>query len=517
MPIFHYALRPGGLLFLGPSETVGTFTDLFEVVDKRWKIYRRRETTPSIFPVLEFAAAGREHKAERHAEPEPPPREGNIVGSVERLLLRRFAPASVVINDRGDALYFYGRTGAYLEPAMGRPRLNIVDMAREGLRLELASALRHAGAHNEAVRNRVSVKTNGGFTDINLSVSRISEPDSLRGLFLVTFQPAPELPSPVKGPGRRVAKVESEQTAALERELQATIEELETSNEELKSTNEELQSTNEELQSANEELETSKEEMQSLNEELTTVNAELQSKVDELSRSTDDMQNLLNSTDIGTIFLDTQLKITRYTEPAKLLVSLIETDVGRPLKDLTWNLAYDALVNDCREVLRTLAFKQLEVQTRQGHWYLLRIIPYRTADNVIDGVVLTFVDINPVKQAEKSLDRMSKVFTEALDPIVIVDLNGKIIDFNEEVARSYGWTRKDLLHQPVTTLIVAAERDVMKDRLERCRKGDAIRSVECSRVDKTDTLHKGLLTLSLLTDERGAPDAIAMTFKDFVA
>jgi two-component system CheB/CheR fusion protein len=525
VPVFHYALRPEGLLFLGPSETVGTFTDLFDVVDKRWKIYQRRETTPSIYPVLEFsAAAGREHKAVRHAETLPLKDEGNIAGSVEKLLLRTFAPASVLINDRGDALYFHGRTGAYLEPAMGKPRLNIVDMAREGLRLELASALRHAGAHHQAVRERVAVKTNGGFAQVNLSVTRISEPDTLRGLFLVTFQPVPELPSPVKGPGRRSpTKIESEQTAALERELQSTkeslqttIEELETSNEELKSTNEELQSTNEELQSANEELETSKEEMQSLNEELTTVNAELQSKVDELSRSNDDMQNLLNSTEIGTIFLDSQLKITRYTEQAKRLISLIQTDIGRPLADLVSNLTYSDLVNDCRDVLRTLAFKQLEVQSKDGHWYFLRIIPYRTGENIIDGVVLTFVDINPVKQAEKDLHRMSKVFTDALDPIVIVDLDGKIVDFNEEVARSYGWTRKDLMHQPVTTLIVAAERDVMKDWLERCRKGETIRSVECRRIDQSGKEHRDLLTLSLLTDDQGMAEAIAMTFKDFV-
>jgi len=303
---------------------------------------------------------------------------------------------------------------------------------------------------------------------------------------------------------------------ATKESLQTTIEELETSNEELKSTNEELQSTNEELQSTNEELETSKEEMQSLNEELSTVNAELQSKLDELSRSNDDMQNLLNSIDIATIFLDSQFKIARYTEQAKRIVSMIPTDVGRPLADLVSNLAYSRLISDCQEVLRTLVFKQTEVQAADGHWYLLRIMPYRTGENIIKGVVLTFVDINPVKQAQRRLDRMSKVFTDALDPIIVVDFKDNIIDLNDEVARSYGGAPKDLLNQPVFVTMHVDDRGALKEWLTRCRKGDTIRSVECRRVDKNGGEHPGLLTLSLLTDERGAGDAIAMTFKDFV-
>src|SRR5215472_8266284 len=524
LPLFHYSLKPGGLLFLGPSETVGNFGDLFEVVDKRWKIYRRKETAQSIYPVLEFsAAAGRDNREARQIEAIAALKDTDIVSSVERLLLSRFAPASVVINDRGDALYFHGRTGAYLEPAVGKPRLNILDMAREGLQLELSAALRHAAGQNgEVVRDMVRVKTNGDFINISLHVTRIQEPQNLRGLFLVTFRPSPIIAKSDKSRGHP-AKRETSGTAALERELQSTkeslqtsIEELETSNEELKSTNEELQSTNEELQSANEELETSKEEMQSLNEELSTVNTELQSKVDELSRSNDDMQNLLNSIEIATIFLDGQLKITRYTEQAKRLVNLIPTDVGRPLADLVSNLnqaTYDEMVRDCREVLRTLVFRQTEIQTKQGQWFLLRIMPYRTAENIIDGLVLTFVDINRVKQAQKSLRRLSKVFSDGLDPIVIVDLQGRIVDLNDEVVRSYGWTRDDLLGQPVSKMARRTDRRLLEEQLERCRKGETIRSVECRRVDKGGREHKGLLTLSLLTDERGAPEAISMTIQ----
>jgi two-component system CheB/CheR fusion protein len=516
IPIFHYSLKPGGLLFLGPSEGVGNFTDLFEVVDKRWKIYRRKDAAPSIYGVLEFSQAHwREHREARQLEPAPGPKEPNMMASIEKLLIGRFAPTSVVINDRGDALFFHGRTGAYLEPAAGKPRLNIIDMAREGLQLELSSALRHARLHGEVVRSRVRVKTNGDFVQIDLGVSRINEPETLRGLFLVTFRPV-SIPAKVaKISGRRAPG--SASTQALERELQSTkeslqttIEEMETSNEELKSTNEELQSTNEELQSANEELETSKEEMQSLNEELSTVNAELQSKVDELSRSNDDMQNLLNSIEIATIFLDTQLKITRYTEQAKRLVNLIQTDVGRPLADLVSNLDYDAMVADCREVLRTLVFKHVEVQTKDKHWFLLRMVPYRTAENIIDGIVLTFVDINPVKQAEKTLRRMSRVFTESLDPIFITDLQGNIIDLNDEVVRSYGWTRNDLLNKPVSMTAPREERRVLEEQFERCRKGDTIQGVDCRWIDKSGREQKGLLTLLLLTDENGKPESMSM-------
>jgi two-component system, chemotaxis family, CheB/CheR fusion protein len=520
LPIFHYSLKPNGLLFLGASETVGNFTDLFETIDRRWKIYRRKETTSSIHLALEFASSpGRDQREVRHVEVATGLQGSNIVSSVEKLLLGRFAPASVVVNQRNDALFFHGRTGMYLEPAAGKPRLNVIDMAREGLQVELAAGLRQAAGQTEDVmRKGVRVRTNGDVVEVDVTVSRLTEPESLRGLFLVTFRPTPTPAKPVKIEPSHAGSESG--TAALERELhstkeslQSTIEELEASNEELKSTNEELQSTNEELQSANEELESSKEEMQSLNEELNTVNAELQSNVDELSRANDDMQNLLNSLEIAALFLDRQLNINRYTEQAKRIVNVIPTDVGRPLTDLVSNLAYTGLVADCHEVLRTLAFKQIEVQTTEGHWYLLRMMPYRTAENVIDGLVVTFVDISPIKRAEVRLYRMSKVFIDGLDPVLIVDLKGTIIDLNDEMVHSYGGTRNDLLHRPVVITAPAAERKTLEDQLERCRKGELIRSVEGRRLDKHGREYKMLMTLSLLRLERGEPEAISLTFK----
>ncbi|MCL5743014.1 MAG: hypothetical protein M1541_03660, partial [Acidobacteria bacterium] len=323
MPIFHYALKPGGLLLLGTSETIGGLTDLFEPVDRKWKIFRRKESPLTLRTVVEFPVEPAKPPAGGRLVAVPrPAREGNIAGLVERLLLTRFSPASVVVNERGDVVFIHGRTGAYLEPPTGRPRLNIHEMAREGLQLELASALRQAARQTgEVTRPAVRVRTNGDFVHITLDVSRIAEPEALRGLFLVTFRPCPAPEAGVEPRTRAARERETSRVTKLERELQytkeslqTTVEELETSNEELKSTNEELQSTNEELQSTNEELETSKEEMQSLNEELTMVNAELHARVEELSRANDDMQNLLNSIEIATIFLDRDLNIKRYTE-----------------------------------------------------------------------------------------------------------------------------------------------------------------------------------------------------------
>jgi two-component system CheB/CheR fusion protein len=427
----------------------------------------------------------------------------------------------VVVSDRGDVVYIHGRTGDFLEPAAGQPRLNILDMAREGLQLELASALRQAVAQGgEVTREDIRIKAHGASLHLDLGVSRILEPESLRGLLLVTFRPRPAPADAVKPEGNRRGTAETGRIEKLERELkctkeslQITIEELETANEELKSANEELQSTNEELQSTNEEMETSKEEMQSLNEELTTVNAEMQSKVDDLSRTNDDMQNLLNSTDVATLFLDGKLNIKRYTEPARGLVNLIQTDIGRPLGDLVSSLAYDRLVADCREVLRTLVIRVAEVQTRDGHWYLMRIRPYRTAENVIDGVVITFLDIDPIKSAEKTLLRLSKVFLEGPEPMMILDLSGRILELNDEAVRIYGWSRQELVGQPFLVIFAAARKEAAQAGLGRCLSGEAVRDLEGPAVTKAGRELAGACTLKLLSDSTGRPDAVCLLAK----
>ena len=441
LPTFHYALRPGGLLFLGSSESIGGFGDLFETIDGKWKIYRRRETAAAVQPFLnlpkqplEMLAPGPQYKSLL-----PHSRQTQTAAVVERLLLNRFAPTALVVNEQGAIVYIHGRTGSYLEPTEGQPRNNLLEMARQGLERPLTAALRQAAAEKRAVaRTRVRVKTNGDYAYVDFSVLPIEDPEPIRGLLLVTISPAVAPEEPAKK--RRGKKTDEQPGRAeeLERELQylkeshqTTVEELETSNEELKSINEELQSTNEEMQSTNEELETSKEEMQSLNEELSTVNTELEAKVYELSRATDDMLNLLNSTQVATIFLDNQLNVKRYTEQAKELFNLIQTDVGRPLADLASNLNYDRLSKDCGEVLRSLERKEFEVGDRNGGWHLMRILPYRTADNIIDGVVVTFVDITRIKRAEEEAEAFSQCFKDILrtarEPLLVLDSRLRVI------------------------------------------------------------------------------------------
>ncbi len=466
LPVFHYALRPGGLLFLGPSESLGGFGDLFEVVDGRWKVFRRKEASPAVYPPVELPLEPRRARREEAvvagvAGVAAPVRQMQTTVQVERLLLARFAPTTVVVDARGGIIYIHGRTGAYLEPTEGQPRNNILEMARRGLSQPLAAALREAAAENrEVVREALRVKANGESSQVKLSVSPIDEPESLRGLFVVTIHPVEKPSGPAKPHRGKKAEARRSRVDELEQDLQyvketlqTTIEELETSNEELKSTNEELQSTNEELQSSNEELETSKEEMQSLNEELSTVNVELQAKVDELSRTTDDMQNLLNSTQVATIFLDSDLRVKRYTEPARGLFNLIQTDLGRPLGHLTSNLQYDRLLEDCRDVLRALVFKETEVRAQDGSWHLMRIIPYRTAESVIDGVVLTFVEISRIRKAELETAAIPGCFESivrtAREPMLLLDHQLRVAALNQAFCDTLGVTEPETAGKPI--------------------------------------------------------------------
>jgi two-component system CheB/CheR fusion protein len=406
MPLFHYSLNPGGILFLGSAETIGSFTDLFSPIDAKARLFRRSE---ALSRTVGFPS--RYHPAPPHspAEHKESPNAVNIQALADSLLLQQFAPAAVLVNGDGDVVYITGRTGKYLEPAAGKANWNINAMAREGLREELLLALPKAMRSGErvVVRN-LTVGTNGGTQVIDLTVQAIHEPSPLAGMSMVVFAdveapPAQDRPRHRRpAANARVAELERALQQARE-ETQAIREEMQTSREELKSTNEELQSTNEELQSTNEELTTSKEEMQSLNEELQTVNIELQSKVDELSAANNDMKNLLNSTDVATVFLDNAMCVRRFTIQATRIFKLIPTDVGRPLSDVASDLDYPELQDDAREVLRTLVFCEKQVITSDGRWFMIKTMPYRTLENVIDGVVITFTDINAIKRLEAEL------------------------------------------------------------------------------------------------------------------
>ena len=407
LPLFHYSLNPGGVLFLGSAESIGGFGDLFAPIEAKARLYRR-ESIPLRSIDVEFPtrhAAGPANAAEPLVRPMP---STNLQTLANQLLLQQFSPAAVLVNADGDILFINGRTGKYLEPAAGKANWNIHAMAREGLRQELALALPKAlrtGA--PVVAHNLAVSSENGSQRIDLTVQPISEPASLQGMVMIAFKDVTPPPSPPPRRGKastnaRVLELESSLLQSTE-EIRAIREEMQRSHEELKATNEELQSTNEELQSTNEELTTSKEEMQSLNEELQTVNAELQSKVDELSATNNDMKNLLNSTDIATIFLDNQLHVRRFTNQATRIFKLIPGDVGRSLSDIVSDLSYPDLPRDAEEVLRTLVYCERQVPATDTRWYIVKIMPYRTLENVIDGVVITFIDISDAKRLEAEL------------------------------------------------------------------------------------------------------------------
>jgi two-component system, chemotaxis family, CheB/CheR fusion protein len=426
LPLFHYALNPQGLLFLGTSETVGDLGALFAPLDRKWKLYRRQDDLAgALRPALGTFTPPLWGKAGRGlaARVQGDPGRANLQELTEHTLLAHYAQAAVLVTGRGEILHITGRTGKYLEPATGAAGMNILAMAREGLRPALTAALRTVVARKEPVQHPgLRVRTNGDVVSVTLSLRPATsaagapQPD----LFLVILEEpsapgaapdatalAPDAPgadAPVTEDRKRIAALEQE-LRAKEDYLQTALEEMETSTEELKSTNEEMQSVNEELQSTNEELETAKEELQSVNEELATVNAELHAKVADLSRANDDMNNLLAGTGVATLFVDHHLRIVRFTPTATELINLIPTDLGRPVAHLVSNLAgYDRLVADVEAVLRDLAPREAEVQTRAGAWFLMRIRPYRTLDNVIEGAVLTFTDITERRQAAKILE-----------------------------------------------------------------------------------------------------------------
>ncbi|HWQ10777.1 MAG TPA: CheR family methyltransferase, partial [Holophaga sp.] len=410
LPVFHYSLSPEAWLFMGSAETTGPFPDLFIPHPGKARLFRRRDTlqapTVPLFPLTPAVLR------EGLMEPPMPKTSVNLQSIADQVLLQQFAPPAVLVNKGGDILYISGRTGKYLEPAMGKANLNIFAMAREGLRTELGSAFRQSLVQKDPVIVKgLRVGTNGGMQIVDLTVKALETPESLRGMVMIVFTDQPTPPPSARPKSRKgspasqalIAELETE-IKALREELRRSQEEMQTSQEELKATNEELQSTNEELQSTNEELTTSKEELQSLNEELQTVNAEQQAKVDELFTMNNDMRNLLDATEIATLFLDEQLNVRRFTKGATRLFKLISGDLGRPITDIVNTLDYQELEADIQEVMRSLLFCEKEIATQSGNaWYSIRILPYRTTQNTIGGVVITFSDITRAKNLEAEL------------------------------------------------------------------------------------------------------------------
>jgi two-component system CheB/CheR fusion protein len=531
LPVFHYSLKTDGVLFLGSSETIGGFVDLFSVVDKKWKFFKCKKTASQAHIMLEFPIAHRTRQLPGIPLKDRVKQSHDISMPmlVDRILLESYAPPCAIINEKGDILYIHGRTGKYLEPAPGEARLNILEMARQGLRMEMATAIRQATSKKQKIFfENLKVKMNGTDQYINLTVKPVTEAEAMEGLLIVVFEDVVPLKEfeetksrSTKKTNKRIAELEQELRYTKEN-LQTTIEELETSNEELKSTNEELQSTNEELQSTNEELETSKEELQSLNEELTTVNTELQGRIDELSRANDDMKNLLDSTDIATIFLGIDLQVKRFTPRVTDIINLIPSDIDRPISHIVSNLKYDGLLKDAKKVLDTLATKETEVETKDGNWYLMRIMPYRTITNVIDGVVIVFENITASKiikeelkiRAQQNTFRLATVVNDSNDAITLQDKSGNIITWNQGAEKMYGYSEKEALKMNIKEIVPDGKKKETLDFVKDIFQGKLIESFETQRLSKDSKTIDVWLTVTVLKDDKGNPEYIATTERD---
>lgn len=409
LPLFHYSLRPNRLLLLGHSETVGRLSHLFGALKPKLRLYRNKNhgsIRNSDFLLKSFPPLSILSKEQPMPSPHATSQgdNNNLQLAADHVLLQVYSPAAVVLNSDADIVYISGRTGKYLEPAAGKANWNIHAMAREGLRGPLFNALKQAATQGAPVElTGVSVQADTGNQTVDVSVQAFNAPAVLKGMTMVVFRDAPLPQPPTRRKAAPVAGTDHEaEIHQYQEEIERLKEETRLSREELQASNEELQSTNEELQSANEELTTSKEEMQSMNEELQTINAELHTKLDDLALAQSDMQNVLNSIEIAVLFLDQDLNVRRYTERAATIISLRDNDIGRPLSDLSTSLCYPALQEDVRQTLSTLDVSEKEISTNDKRRFSVRIMPYWRLDNVIDGVVITMVDITETKHLEST-------------------------------------------------------------------------------------------------------------------
>jgi len=409
IPTLHYALKPNGFLMLGNAETLGSFGEYFAPVDKKNKIFRKKTGAARVLASF----IGVEHTLPRTADLRVI-RERQVASGVEkeadRLLFNRFVPASIVVNEDMEIIQFRGKTGKYLEPAEGQPTFSLPRMAREGLLVDLRAALTKAKKEKGTVRkNGVLVQSNGGAREVNLEVIPIRRQGLTERFYLVIFQDAQPAEVAKKRPERKATgqgkdlmarehqRLKSE-VQQLREQMQSLIEDHETVTEEFKAANEEILSANEELQSTNEELETAKEELQSSNEELTTLNEEMQNRNVELTAANNDLLNLLDNVSIPVVMVGNDLRIRRFTSPAQKLLNLLPSDVGRRLGEIRPNLQVEDVSKHALEAIQSMTTQELEVQDSEGHWYLMRVRPYKTWENKIDGAVLSFHDVDVLRR-----------------------------------------------------------------------------------------------------------------------
>ena len=520
LSLFHFGLKAGGVMFLGPSESPGEISDEFEAIDGHWKLFRKRRDVRLPADMRLPLSAG---YLQPRTQAVPAGTNGSSYPDMELLraydaLLAEYVPPSFLIDSRRRLVHTFGGAGRFIAPRDGRVSGDVLEMVHKELKLVLAGALQRAMKDMVPVTyTGVRIETAQGEEEVKVRVSPISARESSAPYMLVSLESVRG--RPLSGEQQEAVDMQQaseDQMRSLEVELrytkenlQATIEELETSNEELQATNEELVASNEELQSTNEEL-------HSVNEELYTVNAEHQRKIAQLTQLTADMDNLLESIDVGTVFLDRDLCIRKFTPRITHVFHILPQDVGRRIDSFASNIEYDGLVDGIAAVLETESPSERQVQDRQGNWYLLRLLPYHSGSGV-DGVVVTLIDLSPLKEAEAELRLMSKAFQDAADPMVIEDLSGTILYVNEEAERAYGWSRDELLGHDVTMLFPEDDRKRSKSLRRRCISAEAVRNVETTRITKSNRVCPVLLTLSLLTNDRDEPVAIASIAKDITS
>ncbi|MXP48258.1 PAS domain S-box protein [Altererythrobacter luteolus] len=499
---FHFALRDGGYLFLGQSETVSQNETLFTPLDKRWRIYQRLPLAQQGVPRFSVGQLTRPSAIEVH-KPSRPAEYSRFKELIQQQLLEKYSPAAVLVDARNSILYYVGPTGQYLEQPSGMPSQDLMTLAHFELRASLRSALKSARSDGDAlVIEDAHVKRDGERSVVRISVRRLATAGKSDPLFLITFEDRAEKPVQVQAspsaPGSEaeaLRDLEFELNATRE-ELQSNIEELEAANEELQAANEEVMSVNEELQSTNEEMETSKEELQSMNEELTTVNSQLKEKVEELAAVNDDLSNFVASTGIATVFLDSGNRIGRFTPATKQLFNLIATDIGRPIADIRPKFSDEQLLSDVDRVTETLQPISREISTEDGQMYLRRIQPYRTGASGIGGVVITFVDITERIEQEKSLrqseERFRSVVENAPDPMLIIDDDGKLTLANLEAEKLFGWSREELRSKNIADLVPGLSDAVGEGGFSGLTRAEGVRHFEedCELIAETKTGRK---------------------------
>lgn len=489
VPLFHYALQSGGYLFLGPSENVTRQDELFSVLDKKHRIFRRNDnaaSTPPNFTLTETAASG-------HGEVRRPARTPTNPEAVfdrgARRLMARYAPAFVVIDRQYRILRFSGQTGKYLEPSEGPPSFDLFNLVQSALRPAVRSALRDAARTQQRVMQRdVAIEVDGKSQGVNLIVEPILQASGRADYYVVAFQDfastgeADGLADDTDNPAARQLENELRATRA---RLQAAIDEAERANEELSSANEAYLSANEEIQSSNEELEASKEELQSLNEELQTLNSELTRKNETLGEVNSDLHNFLDSSQIAMLFLDGALRIRSFTPATTGIFHLRDSDCGRPITDIASRLGYQALEADIKECLRDLATINREVYVPQsGTSYMMSIRPYRTVTRTIDGAVITFVDVSDRKRGEAIRAQLAAIVESSRDAIIGHTLDGTITNWNAGAEQMFGYTAAEAIGQSISLIVPQAQSDEGPEVLKRISRGERVEHFETTRTAK---------------------------------